>query len=93
MSTYTVGRTIRNDGHHPNGVPCILHDGDSVFCEFPGIPDRMADAEKVCLVLNFDCAYDTALAEYPGRNTHQMQARKVCEGVRTLAMNYVLGFA
>lgn len=29
-----------------------------------------------------------ALAEYPGRNTHQLQARKVCAGVLALAESY-----
>lgn len=32
-----------------------------------------------------EAAFRKALADYPGRNTHQLQARKVCAGVTVLA--------
>lgn len=38
-------------------------------------------------------AFRQALADYPGRNTHQMQARKVCAGVLKLAEATIDGSA
>lgn len=43
---YLVGRTIADN------TPCLLVDGDSVFCVFPGSPDRMGEALEVCAALN-----------------------------------------
>lgn len=34
--TYAVGRTIRKTDEWPDGIPCLLYDGDTVLCEFPG---------------------------------------------------------
>lgn len=38
-----------------------------------------------------EAAFRQALADYPGRNTHQMQARKVCAGVVALAEKILAG--
>lgn len=43
---YLVGRTLADN------TPCLLVDGDSVFCVFPGTPDRMDEALDVCAALN-----------------------------------------
>jgi len=49
---YQVGRTIRTTQEHPNGIPCIIYDGDSVLCEFPSIPNGEEKAKHVCEILN-----------------------------------------
>lgn len=49
---FTVGRTLRTTPEHPDGMPCILMDGDSVLCEFPGQPGTMRRAVMVCDLLN-----------------------------------------
>ena len=33
---FAVGRTIRKTDEWPDGIPCLLYDGDAVLCEFPG---------------------------------------------------------
>ena len=52
MSTYTVGTTLRTTDEHPKGMPCIIYDGDSVFCTFPSVPFGAVHAKTVCLLLN-----------------------------------------
>ena len=52
MSTYTVGTTLRTTDEHPKGMPCIIYDGDSVFCTFPSVPFGAVHAKAVCLLLN-----------------------------------------
>lgn len=48
---YEVGRTLRTDKEFPQGVPCIIYDGDSVLCEFRG-SNGMNEAARVCMLLN-----------------------------------------
>lgn len=52
MSRYKVGRTIRTSNEFPEGVPCIVYDGDSVLCEFPSYTYGMEQAKSVANVLN-----------------------------------------
>lgn len=49
---YTVGRTIRKSPEFPDGVPCILWDGDSVLCEFPSMLCGLERASIICEILN-----------------------------------------
>lgn len=49
---YTVGRTLSKSDDFPDGVPCILWDGDSVLCEFPSIIYGEYRASIVCEILN-----------------------------------------
>lgn len=64
MDYYTTGRTIRTTPEHPEGVPCILHDGDSVLCEFPSIMYGMEQAETVCKILNDHAFNSVRLSRY-----------------------------
>lgn len=34
MPKYIVGRTLRKTPDHPQGIPCLIVDVDSVYCEF-----------------------------------------------------------
>lgn len=52
MKRYEVGRTIRTSNEFPEGVPCIIYDGDSVLCEFPSYMYGMQQAKSVANVLN-----------------------------------------
>lgn len=52
MSRYKVGRTIRTSNEFPEGVPCIVYDGDSVLCEFPSRMYGTEQAKSVANVLN-----------------------------------------
>lgn len=52
MKPYAVGRTLATTPEWPEGVPCILVDGDSVFATFPNVPNGVRQAEEVCKVLN-----------------------------------------
>ena len=51
MSTYTVGTTLKTTDEHPKGMPCIIYDGDSVFCTFPSLPFGGIHAKVVCMLL------------------------------------------
>ena len=44
---YRVGKSLHS------GLPCIIYDGDSVLCEFPGVPHGKRQAEAVCAALNY----------------------------------------
>lgn len=52
MDIFSIGSTVRTESEFPQGVPCIIYDGDSVLCEFRSIPDGMKQAIAVCEVLN-----------------------------------------
>lgn len=48
---YKVGRTVCTSKEYPDGVPCVIYDGDSVLCEFPG-SDGEENARAVCRLMN-----------------------------------------
>jgi len=52
MKRYEVGHTLRVSNEFPEGVPCIIYDGDSVLCEFPSHMYGMQQAKSVANVLN-----------------------------------------
>ncbi len=57
---FVVGRTLRTSNEFPEGVPCVLVDGDSVYAEFPS-SSGMVKAECVCRLLNADHALSEAM--------------------------------
>ena len=52
MKRYEVGHTVRTSNEFPDGVPCIIYDGDSVLCEFPSHMYGEQQAKSVANVLN-----------------------------------------
>jgi hypothetical protein len=61
---YTVGRTVRKSQEFPDGVPCIIWDGDSVLCEFPSAQYGLERASVVCEILNNTHENSKALSQY-----------------------------
>ena len=51
---YEVGHTLHTSWEFPKGVPCVIHDGDSVFCTFPSTTHGEERAKQVCDLLNKD---------------------------------------
>lgn len=61
---YRVGRTNHTPAGYPNGVPCILYDGDSVLCEFYSVMFGEHQASAVCETLNNAAENAVALLKY-----------------------------
>ena len=61
---YKVGRTNSTPPGYPDGVPCILYDGDSVLCEFYSIMFGEHQASVVCETLNNAQENAIALLKY-----------------------------
>lgn len=62
MDIFSVGNTIRAEPDFPQGIPCIIYDGDSVLCEFRSIPNGMKQAVAICEVLNATVEFRNTLS-------------------------------
>lgn len=49
---YESGYTIKTSKEFPEGVPCVIHDGDSVLCECRG-SNGIMDAAMIADALNY----------------------------------------
>lgn len=49
---YVVGTTVGTDSEFPDGVPCIIYDGDAVLCEFRSVMYGERQARTICDLLN-----------------------------------------
>jgi hypothetical protein len=87
-------------GFKPRAVAFVGSDGNPAWInpEWPDVPREpkaplYSEAEVMRALAQQPAAVDEdalrrALAEYPGKNTHQLQAAKVCAGVVALAATF-----